>query len=65
MINDEAGVLCMIQSGAKGYVLKDSSLAELQTAINDIHTKGYYHSEFVSYKLLQSLNNNESSAQKK
>ncbi len=56
MINDEAGVLRMIQNGAKGYVLKDSSLTELRTAINDIHTKGYYHSEFVSYKLIQSLN---------
>lgn len=65
MINDEAGVLRMIQSGAKGYVLKDSSLTELKTAINDIHTKGYYHSEFVSYKLIQSLNRDTSASQKK
>ncbi len=57
MINDEVGVLRMIKNGAKGYVLKDSSLTELKRAINDIHTKGYYHSEFVSYKLIHSLNN--------
>ncbi len=44
MINDEAGVLRMIQNGAKGYVLKDSSLTELRSAINDIHSKGYYYS---------------------
>ncbi len=65
MINDEVGVLRMIQNGAKGYVLKDSSLAELKKAINEIHTKGYYHSEFVSYKLIQSLNNDQAVQKKK
>jgi DNA-binding NarL/FixJ family response regulator len=65
MINDEVGVLRMIQNGAKGYVLKDSSLAELKKAINEIHTKGYYHSEFVSYKLIQSLNNDQVVQKKK
>lgn len=65
MINDEVGVLRMIQNGARGYVLKDSSLTELKKAINDIHTKGYYHSEFVSYKLIQSLNNDGVASKKK
>ncbi len=65
MINDEAGVLRMIQNGAKGYVLKDSSLTELKKAINEIHTKGYYHSEFVSYKLINSLNNDGTAVKKK
>jgi DNA-binding NarL/FixJ family response regulator len=63
MLDDEASILTMIRNGAKGYVLKDCEPDELETAINAVLHKGFYHSEMVSGKLIQALSNGDDSSQ--
>jgi len=48
MNNDEESILKMIKNGARGYVLKDTSDAELKAALDAVSAKGYYHSELVA-----------------
>lgn len=55
MLEDESVIIKMIRNGAKGYVLKDCEPTELQTAIQAILQKGFYHSELVSGKLIRAL----------
>jgi len=56
MYDDEYAVIRMIRNGAKGYILKDSDPAELKTALIDISTKGFYHSDLVTGTLIHTLN---------
>jgi two-component system, NarL family, invasion response regulator UvrY len=56
MYDNEASIIRMLKCGAKGYILKDSDPAELQTAINSVLTKGYYYSDLVSGKLIHAIN---------
>lgn len=56
MLDDEHIIIKMIKQGARGYVLKDCDPQELQTAIESVLTKDFYHSELVSSKLIQALN---------
>lgn len=66
MLDDEASVIRMLKSGAKGYILKDSDPAELTKAIDEVLQKGFYHSEMVSGKLIRAfnhLNENDSIAE--
>ncbi|HET7897840.1 MAG TPA: response regulator transcription factor [Flavisolibacter sp.] len=55
MLDDESTIIKMIRNGANGYVLKDCDPDELQTAIEAVLQKGFYHSEMVSGKLVQAL----------
>lgn len=56
MYDNENTIIRMIKSGARGYILKDSEPAELQSALQDIMAKGFYHSELVSGKLIKLVN---------
>jgi two-component system, NarL family, invasion response regulator UvrY len=56
MFNDENAIIRMLKSGAKGYLLKDSSPAELKSAIQAITTKGFYYSELVTGTLIHTIN---------
>jgi two-component system, NarL family, invasion response regulator UvrY len=56
MYDNEASIIRMLKCGAKGYILKDSDPAELQSAIHSILTKGYYYSDLVSGKLIHAIN---------
>jgi two-component system invasion response regulator UvrY len=56
MYDDEASIIRMLRNGAKGYILKDSDPEELQTAIDALINKGYYHSELISGKLINAIN---------
>jgi DNA-binding NarL/FixJ family response regulator len=56
MYDDENAIIRMLKSGAKGYILKDSHPSELKAAIEAILTKGFYHSELVSSKLINTIN---------
>lgn len=60
MYDDEAAIIRMLKNGAKGYVLKDSNIADVRSAIESVMTKGYYHSELVTGKLIHSINNLDS-----
>jgi DNA-binding NarL/FixJ family response regulator len=57
MYDDENAIIRMLKSGAKGYILKDSHPSELRAAIEAILSKGFYHSELVSSKLINTINN--------
>lgn len=54
--DNEAAIIKMIKLGARGYVLKDADPDELFTAIDDVHNKGYYYSEYVSKTMANSIN---------
>ncbi|MBD0333052.1 MAG: response regulator transcription factor [Chitinophagaceae bacterium] len=56
MYDDENAIIRMIKSGARGYILKDSEPSELKTAIHALLTKGFYHSELVTGKLIHAIN---------
>jgi two-component system, NarL family, invasion response regulator UvrY len=55
MNDDEHAMIRMLKNGARGYVLKDCEPSELRTAIHALMTKGYYHSELVTARLIHSL----------
>jgi two-component system, NarL family, invasion response regulator UvrY len=56
MFNDENAIIRMLKSGAKGYLLKDSSPLELKTAIDSAAAKGFYYSELVTGTLIHTIN---------
>lgn len=56
MEDDEPSILRMLRHGAKGYLLKDIEPENLNSALNEVIEKGYYHSNKVSEALIHSLN---------
>ena len=56
MYDDENAIIRMLKSGARGYILKDSEPGELKLAIYSLLTKGFYHSELVTGKLIHTIN---------
>ncbi len=52
----EAAIIKMIKHGAKGYVLKDASPAELKLAFDEVMSKGYFYNEVITRKVMQSIN---------
>jgi DNA-binding NarL/FixJ family response regulator len=56
MYDDENAIIRMLKSGARGYILKDSDPSELKTAIQAILTRGFYHSELVTGRLIHAIN---------
>jgi DNA-binding NarL/FixJ family response regulator len=55
MFDEDIAVIGMLKSGAGGYVLKESSPAELYRAISEIKEKGIYLNEMVSGKMLKNF----------
>lgn len=55
MHQDEAYVLQALRSGAKGYVLKDSSPRELACAIRQVSNGGSYLSDTINQKVVKSM----------
>ncbi|MCY7357662.1 MAG: response regulator transcription factor [Rudanella sp.] len=55
MIDRDEQVAQMIRLGVRGYLLKGCRPAELREALDDIRTKGFYYSEFLTHHLLKSL----------
>lgn len=59
MDDDEFTVLKMLRLGAKGYLLKDIHPDHLQSALNEVMDKGYYHSSKVSDILIRALQSDD------
>jgi two-component system invasion response regulator UvrY len=59
MYDNENAIIRMLKSGAKGYILKDSDPAELNTAIEALMLKGFHYSDLVSRKLIHAINKME------
>lgn len=55
MIDEEQAVIRMMKSGARGYLLKESGINELKTAVEAVMQHGYYYSEMVTGKLIHNL----------
>ena len=57
MIEKEETIVQMLKLGVKGYLCKDVEPKELSEALIAIANKGYYYTDFVTGKLLHSLQN--------
>jgi DNA-binding NarL/FixJ family response regulator len=55
MYDSESNIIRMIHNGARGYVLKYAEADELINAINTIAKSGFYYSDLVNYKLVNSI----------
>src|ERR1700733_6282245 len=55
MYDADNSIIRMLKNGAKGYILKDSSPAELRKALDSVVRKGFYYSEMVTGKLIHTL----------
>lgn len=58
MYNDETTILKMIQSGASGYITKNSEPEKLKEAINTLYEKGVYLPDSLSAKVFSGIKNN-------
>lgn len=56
MNNDEESVVKMLRNGACAYLLKGCKPRELKQALDEVVQKGRYYNEFVTEKLIKSLN---------
>ena len=56
MYDNEASIIKMFKCGAKGYILKDTDPLELKSALDSIYSKGFYYSELVTGRLINSIN---------
>ena len=51
MYEDHGHILAMIESGAKGYLIKDSEPSEIYISIIELYNKGYINSSLVANTL--------------
>ncbi|WP_080055113.1 response regulator transcription factor [Spirosoma aerolatum] len=55
-MNDrEDHLIRMVRNGARGYLLKGCRPSELNLALNEIMTKGFYYSEYFTTQLIRNL----------
>lgn len=60
MYDNEKAILTMLKSGAKGYILKDSSPIQLKTALDDLIKTGFHYSQVADGKRMHAaINHNE------
>jgi len=57
MIEKEETIVRMLKLGVKGYLCKDVEPKELSEALNAIMNKGFYYTDFITGKLVHSLQN--------
>lgn len=56
-MNDrEEDIIRMVRNGARGYLLKECRPAELRRALDDVMTKDFYYSDFLTQQLIRSIN---------
>lgn len=56
MSDEEETIIRMLQSGAHGYVLKNTTPAELKEALDTVIQKGYYLNDTLGVQVISSLN---------
>ncbi|MFN3782695.1 MAG: response regulator [Spirosomataceae bacterium] len=57
MHSEEESIVKLISKGARGYLLKESSPLELQTALSHLLTNGYYYSQLTTNALVNIVKN--------
>ncbi|PLK43205.1 MULTISPECIES: response regulator transcription factor [Emticicia] len=60
MYDKEESIVTMLRNGAKGYLLKGCRPSELKDALDAIMTKGFYYTEYLTDRLVKSLNSEKS-----
>ncbi len=55
---DDKPIIKMLKNGAGGYLVKESRIADVVTAIRTIHEQGYFLNELISAKMLRSIQDN-------
>jgi DNA-binding NarL/FixJ family response regulator len=55
MQDDDLSLIKMIKYGAKGYLLKNIHPQELEKAMDELTTKGYYYPEWAASKVFSNL----------
>lgn len=56
MYDKEEAIVTMLRNGARGYLLKGCRPSELKDAFDSIMTKGFYYTEYITDRLVKSLN---------
>jgi two-component system, NarL family, invasion response regulator UvrY len=64
MIEKEETIVRMLKLGVKGYLCKDVEPKELGEALNAIMNKGFYYTDFITGKLVHSLQTGQESTAK-
>jgi two-component system, NarL family, invasion response regulator UvrY len=59
MVENEETVVRMLKQGVKGYLCKDVEPREFREALHSIINKGYYYTDFITGKLVYSLQHKE------
>ncbi len=57
MVEKEESIIRMLKLGVKGYLSKDVEPKELGEAIHAVLNKGFYYTDFITGKLVHSLQN--------
>jgi two-component system invasion response regulator UvrY len=55
MVDKEESIVKMLKLGVKGYLGKDIESSELNQAIHSILNKGFYYTDFITGKLINSI----------
>lgn len=64
MVEKEESIVRMLKLGVKGYLCKDVEPKELGEALHAIINKGFYYTDFITGKLVHSLQNGQDSSEK-
>lgn len=56
MDDREEHIVKMIRNGARGYLLKGCRPTEFRRALDEIMSKGFYYSDFLTTQLIRNLN---------
>ncbi len=64
MIEKEETIVSMLKLGVKGYLCKDVEPKELGEALIAVKNKGYYYTDFITGKLVHSLQHDGGDKQK-
>ncbi len=65
MNDTDKAIIAMINAGCSAYLLKDIHPTELEKALNELHTKGYYNGDAsnIRYRRLREAEKNEEKLQ--
>ncbi len=63
MIQEEESIMRMLKLGVKGYLSKDVEPQELRNAITAIISRGFYYTDYITGKLVHSLQHAEENGQ--
>lgn len=59
MVENEESIMKMVKLGVKGYLSKDIDPFELKNAIYTIINKGFYYTDYITGKLVHSLQHSD------